>query len=130
MCVRSLLPLLLLLLLLQPIYSAEEPDAAAMTENEIFEELSAISERQLRRWETLEAELPQLQLRSETLETGLETLSRSLGQAEKTLQDRTSSLESSVEDLRKEAQAAEAWNIALLVLTGVAGSLAIWALAK
>ena len=130
MCVRSLLPLLLLLLLLQPIYSAEEPDTAAMTENEIFAELSAISERQLRRWETLEAELPQLQLRSETLETGLETLSRSLGQAEKTLQDRTSSLESSVEDLRKEAQAAEAWNIALLVLTGVAGSLAIWALAK
>ena len=127
---RSLLPLLLSLLLLQPIYSAENPDPAAMTDSEIFAELSAISERQLTRWKMLETELPELQMKSETLATDLETLSLSLDQAEKTLKEKTISLESSVKELEKEARTAEAWNIALLVIAGLAGGLAIWALAR
>ena len=110
---RSLLPLLLLFLLLQPIYSEENPDPAAMTDSEI-----------------LEAELPQLQLKSETLGKDLETLSLSLNQAEKMLSDRTDLLENSIEEIENEAQTLKIWNIVLLVLTGVAGGLAIWALAQ
>ena len=127
---RSLQPLLLSLLLLSPIYSAENPDPAAMTEEEIYAELSMISERQLKRWEMLEAELPQLQLRSETLGKDLETLSLSLSQAEKTLCDRTDSLENSVTELENKARTAEIWNIVLLVLSGILGGLTIWALAR
>ena len=127
---RSLLPLLLSLLLLQPIYSAENPDPAAMTDSEIYAELSMISERQLERWKMLEAELPQLQLKSETLGKDLETLSLSLSQAERTLSDRTSLLENSIEEIENEAQTLKIWNIVPLVLTGVAGGLAIWALAQ
>ena len=101
-----------------------------MTDSEIYAELSMISERQLERWEMLEAELPQLQLKSETLGKDLETLSLSLSQAEKTLSDRTSLLENSIEEIENEAQTLKIWNIVLLVLTGVAGGLAIWALAQ
>ena len=101
-----------------------------MTDSEIFAELSAISERQLTRWKMLETELPELQMKSETLATDLETLSLSLDQAEKTLKEKTISLERSVKELEKEARTAEAWNIALLVIAGLAGGLAIWALAR
>lgn len=96
---RSLLPLLLSLLLLQPIYSVENPDPEAMTDSEIYAELSMISERQLKRWEMLETELPQLQLKSEILGKDLETLSLSLSQTEKTLSDRTSLSENSIEEI-------------------------------
>ena len=112
---------LLLSLLLSPIYSAEEPEA--MTDEEILTELSAISERQQKRWETLGEELPKLQ-------TDLRALSASLETAEMTLSAQTNSLESSVKELEKEARRAEAWNVALLVLTGVAGGLAAWALIR
>ena len=101
-----------------------------MTDSEIYAELSMISERQLKRWEMLEAELPQLQLKSETLGKDLETLSLSLNQAEKMLSDRTDLLENSIEEIENEAQTLKIWNIVLLVLTGVAGGLAIWALAQ
>ena len=101
-----------------------------MTDSEIYAELSMISERQLERWEMLEAELPQLQLKSETLGKDLETLSLSLNQAEKMLSDRTDLLENSIEEIENEAQTLKIWNIVLLVLTGVAGGLAIWALAQ
>ena len=127
---RSLLPLLLLLLSLQPLFSEGEPDPAAMTDSEIFAELSMISGRQLKRWETLETELPKLQLESDALKTDLETLSISLSQAEQTLQDRTSSLQSSVNELQSEARTARIWNIVLLVLAGAATGLAIWAVAQ
>ena len=127
---RSLLPFLLLLLSLQPIYSEGNPDPAAMTESEIYAELSAISERQLKRWEMLETELPQLQLESKTLKTDLETLSLSLREAEKTLQDRTSSLESSVGEIESETRTLKIWNTVLLVLTGAAGGIALWALVQ
>lgn len=127
---RSLLPLLLLLLSLQPLFSEGEPDPAAMTDSEIFAELSMISGRQLKRWETLETELPKLQLESDALKTDLETLSISLSQAEQTLQDRTSSLQSSVDELQSEARTARIWNIVLLVLAGAATGLAIWAVAQ
>lgn len=127
---RSLLSLLLLLALSSPLFSAERPNPAAMTDSEIYAELSMISERQLKRWEMLETELPQLQLKSETLGKDLETLSLSLNQAEKTLSDRTSLLENSIEEIESEAQTLKIWNIVLLVLTGVAGGLAIWALAQ
>ena len=127
---RSLLPLLLSLLSLQPICSADGQDPAAMTESEIYAELSMISEKQLERWEMLGTELPRLQLRSEALETELETLSLSLSQAERTLSERTTSLENSLEEIESEARTAKAWNIALLVLAGVAGGLAIWSLAR
>lgn len=127
---RSLLPLLLLLLSLQPLFSEGEPDPAAMTDSEIFAELSMISGRQLKRWETLETELPRLQLESDALKTDLETLSISLSQAEQTLQDRTSSLQSSVDELQSEARTARIWNIVLLVLAGAATGLAIWAVAQ
>ena len=99
-----------------------------MTESGIYAELSEISERQLKRWEMLETGLPQLQLRAETLATDLETLSLSLMEAERTLQDRTSSLQSSIEGLEKEARSLKAMNIALLILTGIAGGLAAYAL--
>ena len=125
---RSLLSLLALSLLLSPLCSAEDP--RTMADSEIYEELSTISTRQLERWETLETELPRLQLRSEALQRELETLSLSLKTAETTLREQTSSLQSSVEELEKEARTAEAWNIVLLVLTGIAGGLAIWALAR
>ena len=127
---RSLLPLLLLLLSLQPLFSEGEPDPAAMTDSEIFAELSMISGRQLKRWETLETGLPRLQLESDALKTDLETLSISLSQAEQTLQDRTSSLQSSVDELQSEARTARIWNIVLLVLAGAATGLAIWAVAQ
>ena len=125
---RSLLLSSLLLLSLLPICSEGNPDPATMTESGIYAELSAISERQLKRWEMLETELPQLQLRAETLATDLETLSLSLTKAERTLQDRTSSLQSSIEGLEKEARSLKAMNIALLILTGIAGGLAAYAL--
>ena len=124
----SLLPFLLLLLSLQPLFSEGNPDPVTMTESEIYEELSMISGRQLKRWEMLETGLPQLQLRAETLATDLETLSLSLMEAERTLQDRTSSLQSSIEGLEKEARSLKAMNIALLILTGIAGGLAAYAL--
>ena len=127
---RSLLLFLLPLLLSSPLSSAGDQAPEAMADNGILEELSMISKRQLERWETLETELPKLQLRSEALETDLETLSLSLRMAEETLREQTASLESSVEELEREARTAEAWNIALLVLAGIAGGLAIWALAK
>ena len=127
---RSLPLLLLSLLLSLPSYSAENQNPATMTDSEIYEELSMISERQMERWQMLETELPQLQLKSETLETDLEALSLSLRQAEKMLSDRTSFLESSIEEIENEARTAKTWNIVLLVLTGIAGGLAIWALAQ
>lgn len=101
-----------------------------MTDSEIFAELSMISGRQLKRWETLETGLPRLQLESDALKTDLETLSISLSQAEQTLQDRTSSLQSSVDELQSEARTARIWNIVLLVLAGAATGLAIWAVAQ
>ena len=70
-----------------------------MTDSEIYAELSMISERQLKRWEMLETELPQLQLKSEILGKDLETLSLSLSQTEKTLSDRTSLSENSIEEI-------------------------------
>ena len=85
--------------MLQPIYSVENPDPEAMTDSEIYAELSMISERQLKRWEMLETELPQLQLKSEILGKDLETLSLSLSQTEKTLSDRTSLSENSIEEI-------------------------------
>lgn len=125
---RSLLLSSLLLLSLLPICSEGNPDPVTMTESGIYAELSEISERQLKRWEMLETGLPQLQLRAETLATDLETLSLSLTKAERTLQDRTSSLQSSIEGLEKEARSLKAMNIALLILTGIAGGLAAYAL--
>lgn len=127
---RSLLSLLLLLALSSPLFSAERPDPAVMIDSEIYAELSMISERQLERWKMLETGLPQLQLKSETLGKDLEMLSLSLSQAEKMLSDRTSLLENSIEEIESEAQTLKIWNIVLLVLTGVAGGLAIWALAQ
>lgn len=126
----SLLPFLLLLLSLQPIYSGGDPDPAAMTENEIYEELSMISGRQLERWEMLETELPQLQMESEALQRELKALSLSLTEAERMLKDRTSSLQSSVEGIEREARELKAWNLVLLALTGIAGGLAVWSLAR
>ena len=125
---RSLLLSSLLLLSLLPICSEGNPDPATMTESGIYAELSEISERQLKRWEMLETGLPELQMKSETLATELETLSLSLMEAERTLQDRTSSLQSSIEGLEKEARSLKAMNIALLILTGIAGGLAAYAL--
>ena len=125
---RSLLLSSLLLLSLLPIYSEGDPAPATMTESGIYAELSEISERQLKRWEMLETGLPELQMKSETLATDLETLSISLTKAERTLQDRTSSLQSSIEGLEKEARSLKAMNIALLILTGIAGGLAAYAL--
>lgn len=77
------------------VVAAYHPDPAAMTDSKIYAELSMISERQLKRWEMLETELPQLQLESEALGKDLETLSLSLNQAEKTFSNRTSLLEKS-----------------------------------
>ena len=99
-----------------------------MTESEIYEELSMISGRQLKRWELLETELPRLQMKSEALQRELKALSLSLTEAERMLKDRTISLQSSVEDLEKEARSLKAMNIALLILTGIAGGLAAYAL--
>lgn len=101
-----------------------------MTENEIYEELSMISGRQLERWEMLETELPQLQMESEALQRELKALSLSLTEAERMLKDRTSSLQSSVEGIEREARELKAWNLVLLALTGIAGGLAVWSLAR
>ena len=126
----SLLPFLLLLLSLQPLFSEGNPDPVTMTESEIYEELSMISGRQLKRWELLETELPRLQMESEALQRELETLSLSLTEAERMLKDRTSSLQSSVEGIEREARELKAWNLVLLTLTGIAGGLAVWSLAR
>lgn len=101
-----------------------------MTESEIYEELSMISGRQLERWEMLKTELPRLQMEPEALRRELEALSLSLTEAERMLQERTNSLQSSVEGIEREAGELRILNIILLTLTGIAGGLAVWSLER
>ena len=129
--------LLLSFLALSALHSAEDPEN--MTDKEILQELSAISARQQMRWATLDEKLPLLQRMQEQLQTELETqqhdslklqqrlqiLEPRLLTAEKTLEEKANSLESSLKDMEKELRATKGWNIALMVLGAVATGTAI-----
>lgn len=128
---RTVASFLVLSLLCAPLWAgysagASPPDPATMTDEQILNEISAISGRQRTRQENWLTALPQVRLtlkasqetlsdsarKLEKLETSLTTVSTSLETLRRTVTDSTASLESFAADMQKE-------NRKLRILNGV-----------